>query len=91
MRALALRESGSTHPCTFSCTQTPVFVGCIVALTGITDWVSDGYSVVRLSNGHKLLGEITGSGCMVRKNVFKRYDVKEFFRSALQWPRFVVQ
>ncbi|KAI0930341.1 hypothetical protein AcW1_009060 [Taiwanofungus camphoratus] len=38
---------------------------CIVVLTGVTDWVSDGSTVVRLSNGHPLLGEITGSGCMV--------------------------
>ena len=29
------------------------------------DYVSDGHIVVRCSNGHKLLGEITGSGCMV--------------------------
>lgn len=34
-------------------------------LTGVTDWVSDGFAVARLSNGHRLLGEITGSGCMV--------------------------
>ncbi len=34
-------------------------------LTGVTDYVSDGTTVVRLSNGHPLLGEITGSGCMV--------------------------
>ncbi|KAF7793804.1 hypothetical protein EIP86_004925 [Pleurotus ostreatoroseus] len=38
---------------------------CIVVLTGVTDWVSDGNVVVKLSNGHPLLGEITGSGCMV--------------------------
>lgn len=38
---------------------------CIVVLTGVTDWVSDGHAVARLSNGHALLGEITGSGCMV--------------------------
>ncbi|KAI0342020.1 Hydroxyethylthiazole kinase [Trametopsis cervina] len=37
----------------------------IVVLTGVTDWVSDGVTVVRLSNGHELLGQITGSGCMV--------------------------
>ncbi|KAI0695537.1 Hydroxyethylthiazole kinase family-domain-containing protein [Cytidiella melzeri] len=37
----------------------------IVVLTGVTDWVSDGNTVVRVSNGHELLGEITGSGCMV--------------------------
>jgi len=38
---------------------------CIVVLSGVTDWVSDGTTVVRLSNGHPLLGEITGSGCML--------------------------
>ncbi|KAM5533305.1 hypothetical protein V8D89_012979 [Ganoderma adspersum] len=37
----------------------------IVVLTGVKDYVSDGTTVVRLSNGHPLLGEITGSGCMV--------------------------
>lgn len=31
----------------------------------MTDYVSDGTTVVRLSNGHPFLGEITGSGCMV--------------------------
>lgn len=36
-----------------------------MVLTGVTDWVSDGTTVVRLPNGHRLLGEITGSGCMV--------------------------
>ncbi|KAI0742200.1 Hydroxyethylthiazole kinase [Irpex lacteus] len=41
----------------------------IVVLTGVTDWVSDGNTVVRLSNGHSLLGEITGSGCMVGTSV----------------------
>ncbi|KAI0371158.1 Hydroxyethylthiazole kinase [Pilatotrama ljubarskyi] len=37
----------------------------IIVLTGVKDYVSDGTVVVRLSNGHPLLGEITGSGCMV--------------------------
>ncbi|KAI0633418.1 Hydroxyethylthiazole kinase [Trametes polyzona] len=37
----------------------------IIVLTGVTDYVSDGRTVVRLSNGHPLLGKITGSGCMV--------------------------
>jgi len=38
---------------------------CIVVLTGVVDWVSDGNTVVRLMNGHPLLADITGSGCMV--------------------------
>jgi hydroxyethylthiazole kinase-like sugar kinase family protein len=27
--------------------------GCVVALTGKEDWVSDGEKVVKLSNGHE--------------------------------------
>ncbi|KAF8552510.1 Hydroxyethylthiazole kinase [Imleria badia] len=38
---------------------------CVVALTGPIDWVSDGTTVVKLTNGHRLLGDITGSGCLV--------------------------
>ena len=34
-------------------------------MTGVTDYISDGYTVLKLSNGHPLLGDITGSGCMV--------------------------
>ncbi|KAF9268649.1 thiamine biosynthetic bifunctional enzyme Thi4 [Marasmius fiardii PR-910] len=37
---------------------------CIIALTGKTDYVSDGKSVAILNNGHRYLGEITGSGCI---------------------------
>ncbi|KAG7091073.1 hypothetical protein E1B28_010130 [Marasmius oreades] len=37
---------------------------CIIALTGKTDYVSDGKSVAILKNGHQYLGEITGSGCI---------------------------
>ena len=34
-------------------------------MTGKTDWISDGNIVVRLDNGHQLLADITGSGCVV--------------------------
>ncbi|KAJ8076802.1 thiamine biosynthetic bifunctional enzyme [Marasmius tenuissimus] len=37
---------------------------CIIALTGKTDYVSDGESVAILNNGHQYLGQITGSGCI---------------------------
>ncbi|CAE7126481.1 unnamed protein product [Rhizoctonia solani] len=38
---------------------------CIVVMTGKTDYVSDGYTTVALSNGHPMLADITGSGCIV--------------------------
>jgi thiamine-phosphate diphosphorylase/hydroxyethylthiazole kinase len=36
-----------------------------VLLSGPTDYLSDGSTVVRLSNGHELLGQITGAGCVL--------------------------
>ena len=38
-------------------------------MTGAIDWVSDGTHVVRLKNGHPILEEITGSGCIVGTSV----------------------
>lgn len=35
----------------------------IVVMTGETDFVSDGTTVVRIHNGHKFLEEVTGTGC----------------------------
>ena len=39
--------------------------GCIIVLSGAVDYVSDGHSVIVLSNGHPLLGQITGAGCIL--------------------------
>ncbi|KAA1472920.1 thiamine biosynthetic bifunctional enzyme [Dentipellis sp. KUC8613] len=38
---------------------------CIVVLSGPIDYISDGSTVIRLLNGHPLLGQITGAGCML--------------------------
>ncbi|KAH9994971.1 thiamine biosynthetic bifunctional enzyme [Russula compacta] len=38
---------------------------CIVLLSGPTDYLSDGSTVIRLSNGHELLSQITGAGCVL--------------------------
>jgi len=37
--------------------------GCVVALTGATDLISNGESVIRIRNGHALMGQVTGMGC----------------------------
>jgi hydroxyethylthiazole kinase len=39
-------------------------LGSVVAVTGATDHVSDGERVVAISNGHELLGTVSGTGCM---------------------------
>jgi hydroxyethylthiazole kinase len=39
-------------------------LGCVVAVTGPVDHVSDGATVHAVANGHELLGTVTGTGCM---------------------------
>jgi hydroxyethylthiazole kinase len=39
-------------------------LGTVVAVTGPTDHVSDGERVIAVSNGHELLGTVSGTGCM---------------------------
>ena len=38
--------------------------GCIVAATGETDIVSDGKRAICVKNGHRMMSDITGTGCM---------------------------
>ena len=38
--------------------------GCIVAITGAQDVVSDGKSIAYIDNGHQMLTTVTGTGCM---------------------------
>jgi hydroxyethylthiazole kinase len=39
-------------------------LGIVVAVTGPVDHVSDGERVLRVANGHELLGSVSGTGCM---------------------------
>jgi hydroxyethylthiazole kinase len=38
--------------------------GCVAAITGAVDVVSDGKRIVKISNGHRMLSDVTGTGCM---------------------------
>ncbi|WP_352420415.1 hydroxyethylthiazole kinase [Proteiniborus sp.] len=39
-------------------------LGCIVAITGKQDVLSDGNKVFYVNNGHEMLSKVTGTGCM---------------------------
>ncbi len=39
-------------------------LGCVAAVTGPVDHVSDGERVLAVTNGHELLGTVSGTGCM---------------------------
>jgi hydroxyethylthiazole kinase len=44
--------------------ETARALGCVAAVTGAVDHVSDGERSYALANGHELLGTVTGTGCM---------------------------
>ena len=44
-------------------------LGCVAAITGEVDVVSDGILTFRIRNGHPLLGKVTGTGCMATTTV----------------------
>ena len=35
----------------------------IIAVTGATDYVTDGYEVYKIDNGHPMMARVTGTGC----------------------------
>ena len=39
-------------------------LGCVAAVTGPVDHVSDGETVNAVANGHELMGAVTGTGCI---------------------------
>jgi len=45
-------------------TSAAVALGCVAAVTGPVDHVSDGEHVLTIRNGHELLGAVSGTGCM---------------------------
>jgi len=45
-------------------TAAAVALGCVAAVTGPVDHVSDGEQVIAIRNGHELLGAVSGTGCM---------------------------
>lgn len=40
-------------------------LGCVVTITGKRDILSDGNKICYVTNGHKILTQITGTGCMI--------------------------
>lgn len=43
--------------------QLAAATGAVVAVTGATDYVTDGTRTIGLANGHPLMGKVTGLGC----------------------------
>lgn len=58
---------------------------CVVAITGVIDIISDGQHVVKISNGHKMLSNVTGTGCMTTALVgsFCGATTEDYFSAAI--------
>lgn len=39
-------------------------LGCVVAITGAVDCISDGAQTATVRNGHRMMSKVTGTGCM---------------------------
>lgn len=59
--------------------------GCVAAVTGAVDVISDGSRVVKIQNGHPLLSKVTGTGCMLSSLVgaFVGVSDEDFFTAAV--------
>lgn len=58
--------------------------GCVVAMTGVEDVISDGQRVVRIKNGSRNLPKVIGTGCTIGALVGTFSGVtKDYFYSAM--------
>ncbi len=58
--------------------------GCVAAITGAVDIIADGERVVTIKNGHKMLSEVTGTGCMATSLVGSYAGVSsDYFTAAV--------
>lgn len=49
--------------------QVAAELGCVAAITGEVDMVSDGSRLAEVRNGHPLMGKMTGTGCMATTTI----------------------
>ncbi len=56
--------------------------GCVAAVTGAVDVVSDGTRLNRVANGHAMMGMVTGTGCMATSVVAAYAAVEKDYFSA---------
>jgi hydroxyethylthiazole kinase len=55
----------------------------IVVITGIKDIITDGTQVYIVKNGHEMLANITGTGCMLNTLIASYMSTKEILKSAI--------
>lgn len=59
-----VESMGSTGDAAMVASQFAKKFGCVAALTGSIDVVTDGVRLMRVANGHPMMATVTGTGCM---------------------------
>lgn len=59
-----VESEGSTDDADQAALQFAKQFGCVVAVTGPIDLVTDGARLMRVVNGHPMMAKVTGTGCM---------------------------
>lgn len=63
MTTKGVDSTASAHEAVDVAKQLADKTGSVVSISGKTDYVTDGKTVHEISNGHPLMGKITGTGC----------------------------
>lgn len=64
-RVRGVDSAGLTGDPADICRRLASRLGCVVAMSGPVDIVSDGGRIALVENGHPLMGTVSGTGCMV--------------------------
>jgi hydroxyethylthiazole kinase len=63
-RISGVESIGSTGDAALAASQFANKFGCVAAVTGPIDVVTDGERLMRVANGHPMMATVTGTGCM---------------------------
>ena len=63
-RVRGVDSAGLTGDPAEACSRLATRLGCVVAMSGPVDVVSDGNRVAFVENGHPVMGTVSGTGCM---------------------------
>ena len=63
-RGVDAAEADSCSDAAAVARRAALMLGCVVAVTGATDVITDGERTVTIRNGHTMLSRVTGTGCM---------------------------
>ncbi|HEX3047789.1 MAG TPA: hydroxyethylthiazole kinase [Bacillota bacterium] len=75
-------DAGSLEPMKKLALEIAAKTGSIIAITGQTDLITDGKRIALIKNGHPLMAQVTGTGCMCTSLIGSFCGASEDFLAA---------